>query len=239
MYAGQKIDFRSLVHLVDRWTFYFVLCRVTCTISVNELRQVTQLGECLETLTHPLDLEASEMKSFEWVISRLENFFESITVILMLAMMFIVFFDVVSRYLFNSPLAWAFDLIGLYLMVGVFFLSLSRTFTVHGHVGVDILLHRASPKLRRLAAIATCVFSIPFFGLLAFISSQRAYQSWINDDALSGLIAWPTWVAEVLVPIGTLLLMLRLIFALIGHVMSLQSGRDVIALEPLAGHGLE
>ena len=175
------------------------------------------------------------MKAFDWVITRLENFFETITVILMFAIMFIVFFDVVSRYLFNSPLAWAFDLIGLYLMVGVFFLSLSKTFAVNGHVAVDILLHRASPKWRRLSAIATCLLSIPFFGMLAFVSSERAYESWNNDAALSGLIAWPTWISEVLVPIGTFLLMLRLIFALVGHLMSLMNGRDVIPLEPLAG----
>lgn len=179
------------------------------------------------------------MTAVDRAIARLEAFFETITAVLMLAIMFIVFIDVVFRYLFNSPLSWAFDLIGLYLMVGVFFFSLSKTYAVNGHVGVDILLHRASAKWRRLAAIVTCVFAIPLFGLIAFVGSQRAYQSWINNDTLSGLIAWPTWVAAAFVPIGTSLLVARLIFVLTGHVMSLLSGRDVIPLENLTGQGEE
>jgi TRAP-type C4-dicarboxylate transport system permease small subunit len=177
------------------------------------------------------------MKVFDRAISWLESAFETVTVILMLAIMVIVFTDVVSRYILNSPLTWAFDLIGLYLMAGVFFLSLSKTYAVNGHVGVDILLQRASPKWRRFAEIVTCAFSIPLFGLMAFVGAQRAYVSWINDETLSGLIAWPTWLSAALVPIGASLLVLRLIFALAGHVMSLLCGRDVIPLEPLAGHG--
>ena len=52
----------------------------------------------------------------------------------MFAIMIIVFSDVIMRYAFNKPFSWAYDLISLYLMAGIFFLVLSEAYASNTHV---------------------------------------------------------------------------------------------------------
>ena len=80
------------------------------------------------------------MKALATLITAIERLLGGIATLLMLAIMFIVFADVILRYAFNSPLPWAYDLISLYLMAGAYFFVLSGTFAAHAHVGVDILV---------------------------------------------------------------------------------------------------
>ena len=148
--------------------------------------------------------------------------------------MVIVFSDVILRYLFNHPLFWAYDLIGLYLMGAVFFLSLASTYSAHSHVGIDILIQKLSANGRRLAESFTCIIAIPFFSLLVVVGAERAYNHWLNSDAVSGLIAWPTWISAAVVPIGCCLLVLRLAFRLVGHIASLATGKNVVDLLSVA-----
>ena len=54
----------------------------------------------------------------------IERAVTAVAATLSIAIMLIVTCDVALRYLFNSPLTWAYDLISLYLMAAVFFLVL-------------------------------------------------------------------------------------------------------------------
>ena len=173
------------------------------------------------------------------IITRIENFAQYVADVLTFVIMVIVFADVLLRYLFGSPLFWAYDLISLYLMAAVFFLSLSSTYSAHSHVGIDILVQKLSANGRRIAEIFTCVLAIPFFSLVVVVGAERAYDHWINNDAVSGLVAWPTWIGAALVPIGSFLLVVRLAFRLIGHIASLVTGRNVIELLSFASESHE
>ncbi|HEX2059972.1 MAG TPA: TRAP transporter small permease subunit, partial [Thermoanaerobaculia bacterium] len=51
--------------------------------------------------------------------------------IFMFAIMLVVVTDVVLRYFVNAPLSWSYELISLYLMVGLFFFSLSDALAHH------------------------------------------------------------------------------------------------------------
>lgn len=177
------------------------------------------------------------MNTIERLILGVEKLFDIVAAALMLLIMMIVVADVTLRYLFNSPLIWAYDMIGLYLMAGVFFLAISGTYALHKHIGLDIVVQRLGPKGRRLAEVLTSVVSIPLFFLIAKVGAERAYSNWISGDALAGLIAWPTWIASVLVPLGVGLLVLRMVFRLLGQLASLATGRAIVELIPVITHG--
>lgn len=170
------------------------------------------------------------MNTLNRIITRTEGLAQDIANVLMFVIMVVVFLDVLLRYLFSSPLFWAYDVISLYLMAGVFFLSLSSAYSTHCHIGIDILVQTFSRNGQRIAEIFTCVLAIPFFSLIIVVGAERAYNHWINGDAISGLVAWPTWISAALVPIGCFLLVVRLAFRLIGHITSLVTGRNVIEL---------
>ena len=161
----------------------------------------------------------------------------AISALLLLAVMLIVVADVFMRYMVNRPFSFTYDLVGLYLLAGLFFLSLSDTFRVRAHVNVDILVQRMSPRWRRGSEILSCLAGLPVFAAIAWLGWERAWDNWTSNDVLAGAIAWPTWASAVLVPIGCLFLVLRLLVHLAGHVASLISGQDITPLPALLGHG--
>jgi TRAP-type C4-dicarboxylate transport system permease small subunit len=149
----------------------------------------------------------------------------------------IVVADVFMRYVVNRPFSFTYDLVGLYLMAGLFYLALSDTFAIHAHVSVDILVHRFSPSIRRLCEIVTCLCGIAVFSLITWLGLNRAIENFVNGDVLAGAIPWPSWASAALVPLGCAVLTLRLLLHLMAHCVSLASGRDLIALPPLSGTG--
>lgn len=124
------------------------------------------------------------------------------------AMMIIVFVDVVMRYLFNSPLGFSYDLISLYLMVGVFFFALSDTLRHDEHVRVDILYLRMSRGMRRLCDRISYGLSAVLFATVLWTGLLRAVASTARGEVMATLIPWPIWMAYWIVPIGTAPIML-------------------------------
>lgn len=169
------------------------------------------------------------------LLSRIEWCCDTIVVILMAMIMLIAVADVMMRYVFNSPFSWTYDLISLYLMVGLFYLALSSVFANHGHISVDILNAHMPLRLRRCCEIAICATALVFFALITETGTERAWESYTNADVVAGVIPWPTWPSIALVPLGAGLMTLRLGLHLIDHVASLVSGRSYIELTPVVG----
>jgi TRAP-type C4-dicarboxylate transport system permease small subunit len=165
-------------------------------------------------------------------LGAVERVVSTIAAIFMFAIMIIVFSDVVMRYAFNRPFSWAYDLISLYLMAGIFFLILSEAYASHAHVSVDILQQKFPPAMIRVTEIVTCLVGITVFSLIAWLGFLRAVESFRSSDVMAGGIPWPMWPSIGLVPLGSGLITLRLALHLIAHVISLATGRDVIALPP-------
>lgn len=151
------------------------------------------------------------------------------------AIMLIVAADVMLRYLFNAPLSWAFDLISLYLMAALFFLALSDTQRHHGHVAVDIFQYRFSNRMRHLCQCLVHVASAAAFGVIFLLGIGRMRDAYLAGDVLEGAIAWPTWIAAALVPLGVGLLLARLLLSALAHGFSALTGRPAIDLPPLSG----
>ena len=149
--------------------------------------------------------------------------------------MVVVSLDVVMRYLFNRPLGWTYDLISIYLMTALFYFVLSRTFAEGAHISVDIVEGRLPPVLRRLCHIVVDVLSAALFAEITWLVAGRTWDDYFAGSATSGEILWPTWLSEVLVPIGTALLTARLLLHAAAHAGSLITGRELIALPPPAG----
>jgi TRAP-type C4-dicarboxylate transport system permease small subunit len=163
-------------------------------------------------------------------LAALEKIASTIAAVFMFAIMMIVFADVVMRYAFNKPFSWAYDLISIYLMAGIFFLVLSEAYASNAHVSVDILQQKFSPAVKRLSEIVTCIVGIIVFSLIAWLGWLRAVDAFNSGDVMAGAIPWPMWPSIGLVPFGAGVITLRLALHLIGHILSLATGRSLIPL---------
>jgi TRAP-type C4-dicarboxylate transport system permease small subunit len=179
------------------------------------------------------------IRRLETALAAVERAVTIVAVACLFAIMLIVVADVFMRYVVNRPFTFTYDLVGLYLMAGLFYLALSDTFAIHAHVSVDILVHRFSPTTRRICEIITCASAASVFSLITWLGFKRALENFENGDVLAGAIPWPSWASAALVPLGCGLLTLRLLLHLFAHGASLASGRDLIALPPMSGAAAE
>lgn len=155
------------------------------------------------------------IRTISKALARYEAVLLGLGAVCLFAMMLIVFIDVALRYLFNSPLGFSYDLISLYLMVGVFFFALSDTLRHDEHVRVDILYLRMPPFWRRLCDRVIYGISALLFAAMLWTGLLRAIDSTAKGEVMATIVPWPIWVAYWMVPLGTapifLLCVLRLI----------------------------
>ena len=67
------------------------------------------------------------------------------------------------------------------------------------------------------------------------LGAGKAWDAWTAGDVLEGAVAWPTWIAAALVPLGVGLLLARLLLSAVAHALSALTGRRWIDLPPLSG----
>lgn len=171
------------------------------------------------------------------VLTACERFLNNIAILMMFLIMIIVVVDVGLRYLFNSPLQWSYELISLYLMVGLFFFTLSDTLNVNAHVCVDLLQGRMSVRVRHIAEMIGYGCASVVFAGIVYMSVQTTWISYVGHDVVAGSIAWPTWLSNIAVPIGAGLMLLRMVFRFIGHGLSALTNQEIIPLPPISGSG--
>ncbi len=143
------------------------------------------------------------------------------------ATMAITVLDVVMRYAFNAPLAFAYDLIGQYLLVAAFFLALAYTLRVDGHMNVDMLL--LALKSGRARAVLRAVgdfLSLIFFIALFYAGYATTYDAWSHNEILTGALPLPIWLSQTFIPIGVALLILRLVYRVACDIRELAAGRS-------------
>src|SRR5699024_6028510 len=103
-----------------------------------------------------------------------------------------ILFEVVSRYFFDNPTSWAMPLSSL--LLGPYFM-LAGPYLLHsrGHVNVDIVYAKLSP---RAAAVVDCLIYliiIVFFCVLFRPVWQFGYESFAMRETLFSTWSAPIW----------------------------------------------
>ena len=138
-----------------------------------------------------------------------------IALLVLFLMMLLVALDVILRYVFKSPYTGTFDIIEM-MMVVVVFGSFAYCTLSDGHVRVDVVTGRLSPRTK---ATLNAVTFIPSVFIVALISWRLGGRVWsmLKDDlpdpaTLTLLI--PHWPFMILAVIGSILFCLELIIFL-------------------------
>lgn len=127
-----------------------------------------------------------------------------------LAMMGITFLDVFMRYALNQPLAWVYDLVTQYLLIGSFYFAFSYTLRSNENVAVDFFSRHLPAQAYSLLMCLGYGVAAVIFAAIAWLSGLDTYEAWRNNEAFMGAIVWPTWSSKIIVPIGAVALTLRL-----------------------------
>jgi TRAP-type mannitol/chloroaromatic compound transport system permease small subunit len=94
---------------------------------------------------------------------------------------FLILFEIIMRYVFNRPTIWVHS-ISQFMFGGIYMLGGAYTLLMRGHVNMDMLYVRFSPRGKALADAATGVLVMIFLGVLVWQSGLMAWESIIFKE---------------------------------------------------------
>ena len=158
-------------------------------------------------------------------IERINGWMAVISAWTLLAMTLIVGFEVASRYLFNKPTIWAWD-INVQLMLMLLMLGMAEAYRRDAHVRVDVLTAALPPRAR---AILEIIFAPMFFFLavvLVWTGWEYFLQSYGRLQTASTIFAPPLYPIKFTLPLGGALLLLQGVVKLVRDVRVVLHGVD-------------
>lgn len=133
---------------------------------------------------------------------------------------FAYYYEVVARYVFNSPTNWVHE--SMFLMFGIqYMLSGALAYREDQHVRVDILYAKLSVRGRAVADIVTSVFFFIFAGTMLWTGMRFALDAIeVGEHSFTewGVQYWPVKLA---IPVGAALILLQGLSKLIKDVVIL------------------
>jgi TRAP-type mannitol/chloroaromatic compound transport system permease small subunit len=121
----------------------------------------------------------------------------------------VITYEVVLRYGFNAPTIWAQET-STYIF-GAFFM-LGGAYVMHhdGHVRVDIIYSRLSPRGRAITDLITFpIFFFLFLGILVIEGTNMAIWSWSIWEHTQSPWSPPIYPLKTVIPVAALLLVLQ------------------------------
>lgn len=132
---------------------------------------------------------------------------------------FLVFYDVLLRYIFNRPTVWAWDInvqfLGAMVAIGGAYCLLHN-----GHVGVDVITTLLSRKKQIIVELVTSLFFFLGSGVLLWSGLQQAAISVKTREVDYTFFAPPLYPLKVLIAVGFFLLFLEGISKFIRNIMA-------------------
>ena len=145
---------------------------------------------------------------------------------LILPMVLSLCYEVVSRYVFNAPTEWAYDM--TFMLYGSFFM-LGAAFTLQrkGHVRTDSLYGEWSPRRQAGVDLACYVFMFfPFVAVFAFVGWGYFVKAYVTNETFVSSAWQPiTWPFKLTMPLAGALLMLQGVSECLKCIHTLQHGQ--------------
>ena len=142
---------------------------------------------------------------------------------LALYIMFALVYEVIARYIFNSPTIWVYEL-NAYAFC--FYCALSGGFVMlnNAHINVEILYEKFSPRRKLLIDVVTSVCFFSVIGILLWKSGLTAWESWEAKEESFSLLSSPIYPSKIIIPIGAALFLLQGTAKFIRDVIKLVKG---------------
>jgi TRAP-type mannitol/chloroaromatic compound transport system permease small subunit len=152
--------------------------------------------------------------------------------LLIIPLTFIVIYEVVMRYVFDSPTIWGFEattfLYGVHFMLGLAF-----TDVADGHVKVDIFTARARPRTQAvIIIISNLIIFLPVFTCMTIWAWKYAIVSTMQHELNSTSWAPAIWPFKLIMAVGFSFLLIQGLSTVLKAMHSLRSeNKAVIGLE--------
>jgi tripartite ATP-independent transporter DctM subunit len=132
----------------------------------------------------------------------------SLVTVALIALIVIVFANVIGRYIFNSSLTWAAEA-AQWLFVAIIFLAIPLAHQARLHISVTLLVDRL-PRRWRTVALVIAEVVVAYTTIMLFFGGRELIEAIGGTNHVLGL---PVWVKFVVIPVSCVCAMLFLAFA--------------------------
>lgn len=165
------------------------------------------------------------MQKLLLTIDKLSTFLGQAFSWLIVALTFMISWEVFSRYVLDHPHPWAFDVM-IMLYGTVFMMAGAYTLSKNGHVRGDVLYGFFPPRLQASLDLTLYIlFFIPGVFALAWAGYNFAAESWaINEHSNVTADGPPVYPFKTVLPVAGAFLLLQGMVEIIRCVVCLQTG---------------
>ena len=149
-----------------------------------------------------------QVRRFLALVDNLNDQVGKIVSMLIIFMVLILVYEVVLRYIFNSPTLWAHETSEYFFGVH-FFLGGAYALRHAAHVNVEVIYSRFSPRVRAILDIITSVFFFLICAVLLWKGGAMAWTSLMKLEHTNTVWAPPLYPLKMMVPIGAFLILLQ------------------------------
>ena len=116
--------------------------------------------------------------------------------------------DVTGRYTMNSPLPASFELTIIF-MVFIVFWGLAQVQARGGHMRLDFLRSRFSPRGRSILDMLSLIIGLFLFSLITWQAWSWFMEAWLTNERMSGIWDIPYAPARLAYTIGAFFLCIQ------------------------------
>jgi TRAP-type mannitol/chloroaromatic compound transport system permease small subunit len=150
------------------------------------------------------------MKRLLYIIATVNEWVGKVVSLWIIALIGIVLFEVVMRYVFNRPTIWVHET-SVYIYGAMWILVGGLVLLRNRMVNMEIFYVRLSPRGRAIMDLCTFFFAFAYTAVLLWTSWNSAWDSVLWQEHSETAWRVPYYPFRLMLPIGAFLLLMQLI----------------------------
>jgi TRAP-type mannitol/chloroaromatic compound transport system permease small subunit len=144
---------------------------------------------------------------------------------LILLMAFIMIFEVVARYVFNSPTRWAWG-VGSQLLCVFTVMAGGYVLYHEAHIRSDLFYAKWSVKKKALVNLFTSFLPLLFCGAAVVASAKLASKSVLLREHSTTILGHPLYPIRIVIVVGAFLFLLQVIAEIMRNLLIITGNLD-------------
>ena len=166
------------------------------------------------------------MRIFTNIFNRTINLMVILAGILLIFTMLSISMGVASRYLFGRPMGWVVE-ISEYSLVYITFLVAAWVLKREGHVKMDLVFNRLSPRTQHMMSIITSIISAIVCFILFWYGVKVTWELFRTHYFTPTILGFPKFVIVAIIFIGSLLLFFQFLIRAFGYLSTWRSSQNL------------
>ena len=136
---------------------------------------------------------------------------------LFIAIGFIISYEVIMRYLFNSPTIWVNE-VSRFLQIWATYLALTYSFHKQDFIRITVIYDRLNDNGKKILDFISFIFILIFSSFVVYYGWLIAYDSLKVGRTSSTILDVPSFLTELAIPLCFAFLLLRVILEVITYI---------------------